>query len=131
MTDLHEVYVEETRDISAYRLHIASALAYASATHSVDDVLSMVAAGHAQFWPGPASCIVTRIVDQPRKRSVHFFLAAGNSNDLAQMVPIILDWAKSQDCTAATFVGRRGWARTFVTKMGFVDTQMVYMEKSL
>lgn len=131
MTDLHEVYANETRDISAYRCHIEAALSYASATHSYEDVVSMVAAGQAQFWPGPASCIVTELIDYPAKRCCHFFLAAGHSPELERMVPIILDWAKSRDCTAATFVGRRGWARTFVTKLGFVDRQLVLMEKPL
>lgn len=131
MTDLHEVYVNETRDISAYRLYIEAALSYASATHSYEDVASMVAAGQAQFWPGPASCIVTELIDYPRKRVVHFFLASGTLPALRPLVPIILDWAKSKDCVAATFVGRRGWLRTFVTEMGWKESGHVLMEKAL
>lgn len=91
----------------------------------------MVAAGHAQFWPGPASVIITEIVDYPRKRVCHFFLAAGNLSELEAMTPIVLDWAKAKGCVAASFIGRRGWLRTFVSRLGWQESPVVLMEKPL
>lgn len=114
-----------------YRTQIEAALSYADATHCYEDVAEMVAAGHAQFWPGPASCIVTELVSFPRKRVLNVFLAGGTLPELEAMIPIVLDWAKDQGCVAASFTGRRGWARTFVERMGWHPSPMVTFTKPL
>lgn len=117
--------------LSAYRPQIEAALAYADATHTYDDVAAMVDAGTARFWPGPSSVIITETVDFPRKRLLHVFLAGGSLAELETLIPIVLDWGKAQGCTHSTFVGRRGWTRTFVTQIGYRDSGMVLMEKTL
>jgi hypothetical protein len=60
------------------RVHLEAALEYAGGTHTLDDVIEQVYAGHMQFWPGVRSAIVTQIVEHPRKKVLVFFLAGGD-----------------------------------------------------
>lgn len=102
---------ENVVDFSRFRAHIQSALDHAGDTHSVDDVEQMVAAGHAQFWPGPASLVITETITHPQKKLLHFFLAAGVRHELDAMTPHLLDYGRSIGCHRATLVGRKGWTR--------------------
>lgn len=118
-------------DISPYRAHIAEALAYAGDTHSVDDVATMIAAGSLQLWPGPASVLVTEIVEYPKHKALHFFLAAGRMATVRALSEIALDWGRQQGCTRATLVGRKGWSRSFLTSRGWTVSPVICMEKRL
>lgn len=118
-------------DISAYRPQIESALAYSGGTHQYDDVAQMVAAGHANFWPGPASLAITETVQHPRQTILHYFLAAGNRRELRAMEPVIGAWAREQGCTKATLVGRKGWQRSFMVDLGWRVSDSIIMEKDL
>lgn len=114
-----------------YRLLIESALVYGNHTHTFDDVVREVEAGEAQFWPGPASCIVTQIDDQPQRKVLVFWLAAGNSVELKAMEPMVVEWGKEEGCTLARMAGRKGWARSFLTDTGWQDTGYIIMQKEL
>lgn len=118
-------------DIAAYGPLLDAALAYAGGSHTRQDVLDAIDAGTAQFWPGPHSCIVTEIDEQPRHRVLHFFLAAGTSPELEAMESGILAWGQEQGCTVARFVGRKGWTRSFLARTGWADTGVVVMEKQI
>jgi hypothetical protein len=120
-----------TRDISAYRTHIERALAYGDDTHTYADVQEMVAAGRAVFWPGPASCVVTETILGPRRKSLHFFLAAGKLSELEIMAPHLLEWGRSEGCTRATLIGRPGWQRSFLTRTGWSVSPLILMGKDL
>lgn len=117
--------------LDRYRSHIERALSHASATHAFEDVAQMVSAGQANYWPGPASIVVTETIDHPKARLLHFFLAAGLRPELERMTPLILQWGRSQGCTRATLVGRKGWQRTFLARTGWRTTDLVLMEKEL
>jgi hypothetical protein len=106
-------------DILAHRRYIEDALRFSNGTHEFSDVVEAVAAGTLQFWPGRSSAIVTEILQTPRKRILHFFLAGGNLAELETMLPSILEWGKLQGCDFATLVGRKGWERTFITRQGW------------
>lgn len=121
----------KARDISAYRVHIEAALAWSGDTHRYDDVRSMIAAGRLQFWPGPASCIISEIIEHPRKRTLHLFLAGGSLPELHAMLPLLLDWGRTQGCTHASLFGRKGWARSFLSDEGWTVNPCVLMEKPL
>ena len=114
--------------LARYKPQIEAALAYADATHGYADVAEMIAAGRAQFWPGPASVLVTEIIEYPQRNVLHVFLAAGNQPELNAMLPLVLDWGRSKGCTAASFLGRKGWARTFVTHQGWQQTLVLYVK---
>jgi hypothetical protein len=130
MTEL--VLGEKVVDFSDYRTHIEAALGFAGDTHSAADVAAMIEAGHAHFWPGPSSVVVTEFHCYPRRKVLHFWLAAGNAHELAQMEPVILGWGKRQGCTQASLVGRKGWTRSFLTaSSGWTVSPLVLMEKAL
>lgn len=118
---------ESVIDLSKYKQHIESALAYADATHAYEDVQAMIAAGDAQVWPGPASVIVTEICRYPRKAILNFFLAAGNIRELEAMVPLICQWGKEKGAEVATFTGRKGWAKhPSAVRLGFTPSLTFY-----
>ena len=95
---------------------VERALAYTEGTHTVADIQAMITAGHAQLWPGERSVVVTQLRETPQKRLLHVFLAAGAMDEIQRLMPIVYEWGTAMGCTGASFTGRKGWARTFVTK---------------
>lgn len=122
--------MEAPLTLAEARPHIEAALSYAGGTHTFEDVAGMVDDGRLQFWPGPRSVIVTEIIEYPRCRSLHFFLAGGRLEELRLMLPPILAWGKRQGCTNATLTGRKGWTRSFLVDEGWHDS-LVLMTKEL
>ena len=118
-------------DISAHKCYIEAALEYADGSHTFQDVSDAVAAGRMQFWPGPASAVITEILESPRQRSLNIFLAGGNLAEIEVMAPTILDWGRRQGCTKAIFLGRPGWERTFLMRTGWAPAKLVVFEKQL
>lgn len=90
---------------------IKRALARSGDTHDVEHVLEGVATGHFHLWPGERSVIVTEFVDYPKLRAIHFFLGAGDLEELCEIEQKVLEWAKTQGCSRATGTGRRGFER--------------------
>lgn len=109
---------------------LAGALAYAGGSHTVDDVLALVAAGQMQKWEGLTSIVVTQINQYPRCKELYFFLAAGDMDEVKELYSVILAWGRSQGCDRAGFIGRPGWARSFVTKdEGWTTTMSLYTKE--
>lgn len=118
-------------EIPHYRTLIESALVFAGGSHTYEDVVREVEAGQAQFWPGPTSCIVTQIDEQPSRKILQFFLAAGNAAELKVMEREVVAWGKEEGCTLARMVGRKGWKRSFLMDEGWSDTDLIILEKPL
>ena len=116
-------------EVERYAL-IASALVYWD-THSVEDVLAECHAGRWQMWEGRDSLVVTQVKDWPRCKEVFAVLAAGRLDEVARMYPVILAWAKDIGCTKASFSGRPGWGKTFLTKAEGWRQASVTFEKGL
>jgi hypothetical protein len=118
--------------LSAYRAQIERALKHSGGTHVFEDVEVMVDEGSAIFWPlSPESVVITEIVQHPRKRVLHIFLAAGKMEDIERAAPAILAYGKHRGCEAASLVGRRGWLRSFLTRSGWTDTRWATLTKRL
>jgi hypothetical protein len=98
-------------NIHDYRALIESALAYSGGTHIFEDVAELVATGRAQFWPAPRGVAITEIVEYPRKKVLHCFLAAGELDQILDMIDSAIKWGRTQDCTSLTLTGRNGWQR--------------------
>ena len=111
--------------IEEYRAQIERALVYSGGTHDFEDIVELVESGEAQFWPGEDSAVVTQVVEYPRAKQLHVWVAAGNLAGLEAMVPEIEAWAKEQGCTGATMIGRPGWERTFLARMGWKRTAVL------
>ena len=110
--------------------HITAALEYSQGTHTAEDVLNQISTGDLQLWPGKDSVVVTQLITFPRKKVLHVFLAGGNQKELKEMDPYVVQWAKEQGCTALTFTGRMGWARSEMREIGF-ETTHVMMSKEI
>lgn len=90
---------------------IEAALEYSGGTHFFEDVVDGLAKGTLQLWPAKRACIVTEIVVYPRKRVVNVFLGGGELEQIMDMHADVIEWAKSQNCTALTMSGRFGWQK--------------------
>ena len=100
-----------TPNIHDYRELIESALAYSGGTHEFADVVELVATGKAQLWPAPRGVAITEIIVYPRKRVLHCFLAAGELDQIIDMIDSAVAWGKAQGCASLTLSGRMGWQR--------------------
>lgn len=115
--------------IEQYREMIDSALAYSGGTHTFEDVVDLVASGRAQLWPAERGVAVTEIIVYPRKRVLHIFLAAGEMDQLLDMIESAEQWGRTQGCTSLTMSGRMGWQRV-LNKQGFKPV-LVTMEREI
>ena len=91
--------------------YIEDALEYAQHSHTLEDVLRVVLAGDAQFWPEAKAALVTEIIDYPQRRTLRFWLAGGDLEALRGLEVAAIEWSKTWGCTASEIVGRRGWVR--------------------
>lgn len=118
-------------DISKSRRFIEDALKHGWQGHTFDDVQNNVNEGLMQIWARPNAAIVTQIFIFPQYKQLDVFLAGGNLADLEAMCPEIEEWAKEQGCTKAVLIGRPGWQRTFLSRTGWRQEPVIYMEKTL
>lgn len=93
------------------RARLEKALAYGGGTHTVDDVVKLVADGRAQFWANEDGAIITEVHNFPRLKAVNFWLISGELRDCLALEDDVLAWAKNEGCTVATATGRKGWGR--------------------
>ena len=93
--------------------------------------MAEIEAGTAQRWDGPNSIIITQIDEQPRRKILLFWLAAGNQVELKAMEPLIIAWGVEEGCTLARMAGRKGWKRSFLTDAGWTDTEHIILEKDI
>ena len=118
-------------DFDRHRKHIAAALEYAGGTHTLEDVRASVLDGSLQIWPGVHSVILTQVLQQPRKRVLHVFLAGGDLAEIKQLVPTLYEFGRAVGCSTISLLGRKGWERTFLTKADGWTAPLTYMEKEL
>lgn len=110
---------------------LARALTYSGGTHTVQDVLDGVESGEFQLWEGQRSILVTKLMQHPQLLEAFVFLAAGDMREIESLYPTVLDWAKSKGCTRASFLGRPGWERTFLTRDAGWRTRLTVFEKEI
>ena len=90
---------------------LKKALRYAGDYHGWDDVLRGLNSGYYQFFENDNGCLVTEIVQLPRKRYLNIWLAGGKLDDVLSLVPQTEKHAIQNDCTELMAFGRRGWDR--------------------
>jgi len=108
---------------------INDALEYSAGTHTFDDVLDGIRAGRMQLWPAERGCAVTEIVVYPQKKVLHVFLAAGEMDQLFDMIDEAAEWGRRQGCTSMSLAGRLGWQRA-MKPLGW-EAKMVVMERGI
>ena len=113
-------WIEQLEELHAHfsRLteQVQRGLEYAHGEYTLEDVWQAIATQKAQLWYGNTSVIVTEIVETPQLRSMHFFLAAGNLDEIQAMYPLIEQYAALENCSRLTMAGRPGWERSFLTR---------------
>jgi hypothetical protein len=94
-----------------YEHLIRQALAHSGGTHWYEDILYEVQKGNMFFWPAKKSCMITEVVQLPRKRVFHVFLAAGELHEIKDMESSLVEYAKALECDYITLSGRKGWGK--------------------
>jgi hypothetical protein len=97
--------------IRANREYIEAALEYSGGTHLFEDIEAGILSGKMQLWSGPNCAAVTEVIEYPRKKVLHIFLAGGDMAGLLDMMDSAEAWGRTQGCTSLTLSGRRGWSR--------------------
>jgi len=116
--------------LEPYRDNIQKALEFGGTAYTIEDVEQMITEGKAQMWPNGDSVIVTEVIQYPRAKHLHLFLAGGSLEELDALLPEVLEWGKAQGCDRVTLSGRRGWERSFLADQGWKPT-LIVMEKEL
>mgnify|MGYP000017541682 FL=1 len=107
-----QALVRQAEDtVGPYRELLESALIHGGGTHTYEDVLDAIILGDMIFWPAEKSCMVTEIVQYPRLRALHVFLAAGDLDEIKDMESSLISFAKSIKCSTLSMSGRKGWER--------------------
>ena len=122
--------MKPTLDFGPSARYIAAALEHAPKTHSLDDIRAGVLDGDFQLFAGRDSAILTQIQVYPQRKVLGVLLAGGHLDELHDMLPHVLAWARGLGCSSAFIAGRPGWARTFLRTEGWRQTQVV-LEKEL
>lgn len=93
---------------------IQAALDHAGGTHTLADVEALVRSRECRFWAGREAAVVTEIIDYPRFRAIHVWLAGGDLDELLnEMRQKIETWGRDErGCRRMTLTGRAGWERT-------------------
>lgn len=90
---------------------IEAALEYSLGTHDFLNIVDAVLTGNMQLWVDEKGCAVTEVLDFPKKRILHIFLAGGELDAVRALENSAVEWAKSIGCSAFTLTGRRGWEK--------------------
>jgi len=81
--------------------------------HTVDHLDWMIRTGRAQFWRSAEAAIAIAIRDYPGCRAVHGLVAAGDLDEIRDiLIPSAEAWGRSQGCAFAIVESRPGWQRT-------------------
>ncbi len=98
--------------------HIAGlekALLHSGGTHSLRDVADQITQGDAQLWAEESAVLVTQIVETPKMRILHFWLAAGEMDEVITLTEKVIKWGSKNGCERATLTGRKGWERALAS----------------
>ena len=112
-----------TEVMEPYRALLERALAHSQGTHLWEDIVEAVEEKDMFFWPGKRSAAITEVLDFPRKRCMHIFLAAGDMDELKEMEPCFVEFAKHFECDFVSLSGRAGWQRS-LKDMGYKDAHV-------
>ena len=111
-----------------YRDLLERALAHSQGTHLWEDIVEAVDQKDMFFWPGKRSAAITEVLEFPRKRCMHIFLAAGDMEELKEMEPCFVEFAKHFECDFVSLSGRAGWKKS-LKDMGYKAAHISLFKK--
>jgi hypothetical protein len=110
---------------------VAEALEHSRGEISVEDVRMFLLARVMQLWISYdakrriTACMVTQIIDYPRRRFLRIVLIAGVGHEFWQHGWELVElWARDQQCSGVESFARRGLARMFKS-LGFREEYSV------
>ena len=98
-------------ELDRCREWIEAALAYSGGTHEYEDIVEGIHALRYQFWPAEKGCAVTEVIEYPRKKVFHVFLAGGEMDQIVDMESSAAIFAKHNGCQGMSLAGRKGWSK--------------------
>jgi len=102
------------------------ALAFGGYTHTRQDIAEGVKSGRFQYFGDDVSCLVTEIVEHPRCRRLHIFLAAGDYNQIIERwLPKAVAFAADNGCASITTAARHGFLKR-LPRIGWRPTHTVF-----
>jgi len=116
-------------DLARYRELIESALAHNGGSHTYEDIVEGVEKGLFVAWPGIRSIVVCQLLQLPRVRIGHCFLAAGEMEEVLAIRTWCEEWARRSGCNVVSINGRPGWERLLASE-GY-SKKSVVLEKQL
>ena len=109
---------------------IQAALDKGNDTHDIEHIFDGLVRGDFQFWANKECCVITEVIDYPKKRVLHIFLAGGSLEAISDLEEDAIKWAKSIGCTDFTLSGRKGWLRA-LRDNGWEDLNQHQMVKRI
>jgi hypothetical protein len=84
------------------------ALDYGGNTHSREDIAAGIASGRYTYFGDSDCCLITEIIDYPRCRKLHLFIAAGDLEQLRRdYLPQVKEFARENGCDGITSITPR------------------------
>tara|TARA_B100000902_G_C27239277_1_gene879123 strand:- start:596 stop:985 length:390 start_codon:yes stop_codon:yes gene_type:complete len=117
-----------TQEFERCKPYIEAALEYTGGTHDIIDIYEGLYKGTMQLWPAEKSCLVTEIINYPKKKVLNIFLGGGDLTEILSMHEDVIRWAKDQKCTALNMTGRFGWKKP-LAKHGWKPMHSSYVKE--
>jgi len=122
-----ESFVEIWERVEPWLIH---ALEHSGSVDSIIDVRQAVREGKCQLFVHESGAAVTMVDDTARVPTLQVWLMGGDMKAAEEMLPDFEMMAGMLGCKKLSLLGRTGWQKTFLTKVGFKITAVV-MEKTL
>lgn len=104
---------EITQEWALCRAALLPAIEMTHGTHTEDDILAALIAGHMRLWRRNQSGLVTEFCQFPRMKVINVFLAGGELEDILPLQAEVENYGRKQGCQRATMLAARdGWLRT-------------------
>lgn len=121
--------LEIVQDWLCCRDGLLRAIERTNGTHTEDDVLFMLFQGKLRLLRHGESGLVVEIMESPRMKILHVFLAGGKMDEILEMEKKLPALAKSLGCVRVTLAGRCGWERA-LKEHGWGE-KIIYLQKDL
>ena len=108
---LGDVFVQTAKDLERLAPVIHATIPRLNGTHTYDDLVGMILHGRVKFWALENSFALTEVVEYPRLKCYHIFLAGGRLDEFVKATPQVVAEAKRLGCTRLTQTGRKGFER--------------------
>lgn len=106
---------------------IKKALALGGDSVSIEDLVVAAEAGRVRVWHGDQSILVGGM----HNGKLVFHVAAGNLDEVLDLLPRAYEWGREQGADTAVFSGRRGWLKPLSADGWVARKKLLLFERSL